>query len=152
LVRSRIFGAPAKLGDCFVKSKISTINFFTASESLAQVLADVKHRTANGTLPDTLISPSDQAKLVAFLESIEFTTAPIAAGPPTPPNLNLVLLGTGLRLSWLTNASDYTLTSNTNLKSGNWAIVTPPPVIQGSNYVVTNSISSAAMYYRLRKP
>jgi hypothetical protein len=32
LVRSQIFAAPAKLGNRFVKSKISTINFFTASE------------------------------------------------------------------------------------------------------------------------
>jgi YVTN family beta-propeller protein len=42
-----------------------------ACETLACVLSNVKHRTANGTLPDRLASSSDRAKVVAFLKSID---------------------------------------------------------------------------------
>jgi YVTN family beta-propeller protein len=47
-----------------------------AAETLATVVADVKHRTANGTLPDLLVNPADQALLVKFLESIDGKTVP----------------------------------------------------------------------------
>jgi hypothetical protein len=47
-----------------------------AAESLAQVLADTKHRTDNGRLPDVLASPADQALVVKFLESIDVSTVP----------------------------------------------------------------------------
>jgi YVTN family beta-propeller protein len=47
-----------------------------AAESLAAVVADVKHRTDNGRLPDVLANASAQAKVVSFLESIDTTTAP----------------------------------------------------------------------------
>ncbi|HTD85734.1 MAG TPA: hypothetical protein VK850_04090, partial [Candidatus Binatia bacterium] len=38
-----------------------------AAESLALVLADVRHRTANGQLPDMLSNVADRAKVVSFL-------------------------------------------------------------------------------------
>ncbi|MCI0746610.1 MAG: hypothetical protein L0Y58_14515, partial [Verrucomicrobia subdivision 3 bacterium] len=47
-----------------------------AAEALAQVVADMKHRTDNGKLPDVLASPSDQALVVKFLESIDTSTVP----------------------------------------------------------------------------
>jgi YVTN family beta-propeller protein len=47
-----------------------------ASESLASVVADVQHRTANGTLPDVLANAADQALVVKFLESIDVNTVP----------------------------------------------------------------------------
>ena len=42
-----------------------------ACESLACVVGNPKHRTVNGTRPDGLVSPADQEKVVAFLESID---------------------------------------------------------------------------------
>jgi YVTN family beta-propeller protein len=42
-----------------------------ACETLACVLSNVKHRTANGTQPDRLANPQDQARVVAFLRSIQ---------------------------------------------------------------------------------
>ena len=48
-----------------------------AAESLAAVVADVKHRTANGRMADMLAAPADQAKVVAFLESIDVSTPPL---------------------------------------------------------------------------
>ncbi|MBD0281199.1 MAG: hypothetical protein ICV69_03245 [Thermoleophilaceae bacterium] len=41
-----------------------------ACETLACVLSNVRHRTANGTLPDRLTSARDRARVVAFLRSI----------------------------------------------------------------------------------
>ena len=40
----------------------------------ACVVGDVKHRTANGTLPDVLTNPESQALVVKFLESIDAQT------------------------------------------------------------------------------
>jgi len=47
-----------------------------ACETLACVVADVDHRTANGTLPDVLTDPAKRALVVKFLESIDVTTQP----------------------------------------------------------------------------
>ena len=47
-----------------------------ACETLACVLSDARHRTANGTLPDRLADPAAQAQVVAFLRSIAAGTAP----------------------------------------------------------------------------
>jgi len=48
-----------------------------AAESLAAVISDVQHRTANGQMPDQLANPADQALVVKFLESIDFNTVPL---------------------------------------------------------------------------
>jgi cytochrome c peroxidase len=45
-------------------------------ETVACVVADLKHRTANGTLPDHLADPGAQAKVVTFVESIDAQTRP----------------------------------------------------------------------------
>ncbi len=50
-----------------------------AAESLASVLEHVGHRTGNGLYPDILTSATDRAAVVAFLESIAPSTAPLAA-------------------------------------------------------------------------
>ena len=41
-----------------------------ACETLACVVSDVRHRTANGTLPDKLTNPADQARVVSYLRSL----------------------------------------------------------------------------------
>ncbi len=50
-----------------------------ACESLGAVVADVRHRTDNGRLPDTLTNPADRALVVKFLESIDFKTVPFVS-------------------------------------------------------------------------
>ena len=45
-----------------------------ACETLGCVLSDVKHRTANGTLPDRLTTAQQQALVATFIESIDSTT------------------------------------------------------------------------------
>src|SRR5262249_46769068 len=47
-----------------------------ACETLACVVSDVNHRTAKGTLPDHLVDPADQARVVKFLETIDNDTEP----------------------------------------------------------------------------
>ena len=47
-----------------------------ACESLACVVGDKDHRTANGTLPDVLDTAGKRAKVVRFLESIDANTTP----------------------------------------------------------------------------
>jgi YVTN family beta-propeller protein len=48
-----------------------------ACESLACVVGNVKHRTANGRLPDRLASARAQAQLVAWLETVTAATPPV---------------------------------------------------------------------------
>ena len=45
-----------------------------ACETLACVLSNQAHRTAKGAFPDVLANPADQAKVVAFLQSLDADT------------------------------------------------------------------------------
>jgi cytochrome c peroxidase len=47
-----------------------------ACETLACVVGNAKHRTSNGKQPDRLTSARDRARVVAFLKSIDASTAP----------------------------------------------------------------------------
>jgi hypothetical protein len=53
------------------------------------------------------------------------------------------------RLYWSTNYPLYHLEYNTNLVTTNWAASGLTPVVTGTNFVVTNSVFGARMYYRL---
>jgi autotransporter-associated beta strand protein len=57
-----------------------------------------------------------------------------------------------VRLFWATNDQPFSLQSVTNLGATNWVTVLPPPVVQGTNHVVTNTISGAQRFYRLSNP
>jgi YVTN family beta-propeller protein len=48
-----------------------------ACETLACVVGNAKHRTANGTLPDVLAGAREQQLVVAFLKAIGVRTAPV---------------------------------------------------------------------------
>jgi YVTN family beta-propeller protein len=77
-----------------------------AAESLAAVVADVKHRTANGRLPDRLANPADQARVVQFLESIDAATAPVLDVGHKPTYSSPIALNPTDRLIWVVNPSD----------------------------------------------
>lgn len=47
-----------------------------ACETIACVVSDRNHRTANGTLPDLLTDPASRAKVVRYVESIDDETTP----------------------------------------------------------------------------
>jgi cytochrome c peroxidase len=48
-----------------------------ACETLECVVDDVKHRTANGRLPDKLVTPEQRQLVVLFLRSISGFTRPL---------------------------------------------------------------------------
>lgn len=79
-------------------------------ETLACVVGNAQHRTVKGTRPDALSSPTDQAKVVTFLQALDADTAPISnlyvkshdlfldpsapiAGDPVTPGANLSIFG-----------------------------------------------------------
>ena len=79
-------------------------------ETLACVVGNAQHRTAKGTRPDVLSNPADQAKVIAFLQSLDADTNPISnlyvkshdlflepsapiAGDPVKPGANLSVFG-----------------------------------------------------------
>jgi YVTN family beta-propeller protein len=77
-----------------------------AAESLAAAIADVKHRTANGRLPDRLSSPVDQARVVAFVQSIDASTPPVFDPGYRPTYSSPIAISVNDRLIWVVNPSD----------------------------------------------
>lgn len=72
--------------------------------------------------------------------------------PPPPPLLNIQRsANTNVVLSWATNLTGFTLESKTNINTNVWSVVSPAPVVSGTNNVVTNSVGGATQFFRLRK-
>lgn len=57
--------------------------------------------------------------------------------------------GTNVILTWPTNATGLSLHFTTNLLGTNWSANLPAPIVINGQNTVTNSISSARMFYRL---
>jgi uncharacterized repeat protein (TIGR03803 family) len=67
-----------------------------------------------------------------------------------PPQLTVILSAPNVILTWLTNATGFTLQSTTNLVSpAIWTTVSPGPVVVNGQNAVTNPISGTQMFYRL---
>jgi fibronectin-binding autotransporter adhesin len=72
----------------------------------------------------------------------------------TPPQPRLVIQRVppdSVRLLWPTNAVGYSLQSNTNVANTNWSLTLPPPVVAGTNNIVTNTVTNLN-FYRLSAP
>ncbi len=68
----------------------------------------------------------------------------------TPPQLTITSSGANIILSWPGDATGFTLQSTTNLTSvPTWSTASPAPTIVNGQSIVTNSISSSQMFYRL---
>ena len=79
----------------------------------------------------------------------QFSALSVSAGPP--PTLSIAVSGTNAIISWPSSTdSGYALQSTTNLALPNWLSAGASFVV-GTNNVVTNSISSSAQFYRLKK-
>ncbi|MFN3409171.1 MAG: beta strand repeat-containing protein [Limisphaerales bacterium] len=80
------------------------------------------------------------------LTQVSGTLRPVLTIEPLPPE--------SVRLRWPTNNSaGFILQSSTNLAATNWSAATPPtPVITGTNWVVTNTVSGPRKFYRLFRP
>jgi hypothetical protein len=88
-----------------------------------------------------------------------------SAGPNDPANnleissmtiagltLNIQLAGGNAILSWTTNVPGFKLASTLNLgPTAVWSTNLPPPVVVGSQNVVTNPIANTKQFYRLQQ-
>jgi YVTN family beta-propeller protein len=115
-----------------------------AAESLAAVVSDVKHRTDNGTRPDGLSSPSDQAKVVKFLESIDVHTVPFV---PIKISQN----GAYVNLTFdSVSGVSYGIEARTNLVESGTVIQSV--IGNGQSLTVPVLIDSATRFFRLVTP
>jgi len=72
--------------------------------------------------------------------------------PPRPALTIEVASPTSVRLLWPTNSQFFNLQSTTNLATANWSAILGAPGVIGSNYVVTNVMTSPQKSYRLVSP
>ncbi len=115
-----------------------------AAESLAAVVSDVKHRTANGTRPDALGNTNDQAKVVKFLESLDVHTVPFVPIQITKSGSYVILTFDSV------NGVSYGIEARTNLLG-------PATVIgsvsgTGQSLQVPVLIDSTTRFFRLVAP
>jgi hypothetical protein len=79
----------------------------------------------------------------------QFSALSVSAVPP--PVLKIISSGTNAIISWPSSTDPgYVLQSTTNLALPNWLGAGSPSIV-GTNFVVTNSISQSAQFYRLTK-
>jgi fibronectin-binding autotransporter adhesin len=72
---------------------------------------------------------------------------------PPPPTLAIQHVPpASVRLLWATNDPPFNLQTDTNLPATYWAAALPLPVVIGTNYIVTNSITDVQRFYRLSNP
>jgi len=73
--------------------------------------------------------------------------------PAGPPRLYIgPAPGGGWQVWWSAQAADYKLIAAPSLHAPSWTVVSPDPVLQGTNLVVPISASGPARFYRLRNP
>ena len=114
-----------------------------AAESLAQMVGDVKHRTANGAMPDLLTNATDRALLVKFLESLDVTVAPV---------LTLSIMGktNQVEVSWDTvTGTGYALETNAAIGAA-WSPLGASMTGNGSRTNVLVPIDIATKFMRVR--
>jgi hypothetical protein len=70
--------------------------------------------------------------------------------PALPPQLDILLSGANVVISWPTSASGGTLKATPTLTSPTWTNVGTGTVV-GTNYFVTNSAAPSSLFYRLYK-
>jgi YVTN family beta-propeller protein len=113
-----------------------------AAESLAAVIADVKHRTDNGRLPDALTDPADRAALVAFLEAIDVRTVPFVS-------LAIRQQGNQVEISWETIVgAHYALEAKPSLNVA-WSALGPTVIGAGNTASLLVNIDTASKFLRL---
>ena len=92
-------------------------------------------------------SSADGSKLVATTASSGIWTSQTALSP----RLNTTSANTNLTLSWIVPSASFVLQQNSDLSTGNWVILTNPPVLNPANLQneVLISPSSSNSFFRL---
>jgi hypothetical protein len=79
------------------------------------------------------------------VEAIQFYVVP-------PPSLSLSLQGTNVVIAWPVTATGYQLQAASSLADASqWTSLTNAPVALNYQFVITNSVTNQAMFYRLSK-
>jgi YVTN family beta-propeller protein len=112
-----------------------------AAESLAAVVADVRHRTA-GAGADVLSNPNDQALLVKFLQSIDVSTVPFVA-------LSVEQNGNEVILSFDSVAGAHYAVEAAESIAGTWVRLEPPIIGTGQRQEVAVPMSGSIRFLRL---
>jgi hypothetical protein len=113
-----------------------------AAESLAQVVADARHRTDNGTLPDVLVDAAAQAFVVKFLESIDVSTAPFVAIEAHQSGNDIVLAFDSIA------GVKYGVEAKDTLDAP-WSLIITTPVGNGGRLDIPVPIDQAMRFLRL---
>ncbi len=69
----------------------------------------------------------------------------------TPVQLSIARSGSNAVLSWPATATGFTLRSTGNLSAGTWQTNSPPPVLNGAVFTVTEQIGPNNKFYQLIK-
>ncbi len=68
------------------------------------------------------------------------------------PALSLATLpASRVRLAWPTSAAGHVLEATPDLETTNWSTVSNAPIVSGTNFLVTNSLTASNRFYRLRR-
>jgi autotransporter-associated beta strand protein len=139
----------------------SFLNTFNPTNSAATYLGDSGSGTLDGVGSATVsysFHVAANAVFIVTVNGIGDDYGPYAlkvTGGSCQPVLNINKAGTNnVALSWTTAAGGYLLESSNHLGQPTtaWQTVNPPPVVVGTNYVVTNPATGGEQFYRLRKP
>ena len=77
--------------------------------------------------------------------------ATVIATATVPPALKLTRAATNNTVTWPSWAGEYQLQTHTNLSTANWSVATNTPVLNGYDFVVTNSGATSNLFWRLKK-
>lgn len=129
---------------------VNLTNNYTPATNASFTLLSISSGSRSGTF-SKFIYPSSRVSMV--LSNTATAVIAIVTNVITSvgqPILYLAKLSanSGL-LYWSTNFPNYFLEYNTSPATTNWAAFTLTPVVVGTNFVVTNRLSSAQKYYRL---
>jgi hypothetical protein len=68
-----------------------------------------------------------------------------------PHSVTIKPSGGAVRLSWPATGTNFLLEAREDLRAGNWAEVSEPPIVDKDECVVTNEMSGSSAFYRLRR-
>jgi hypothetical protein len=68
-----------------------------------------------------------------------------------PHALNIRQTGNQVSLSWPATGTNFVLEAEADVSGTNWSEVSQPPALHNSECVVTQAVSTANQFYRLRR-
>jgi len=134
----------------------ASLNFISSTGQQFMLInndgADAVTGTFTGLPQNTPLTIGNESFVISYTGGTGNDVVLTRTPTPPRPKLEIEHLPPGsVRLKWPTNFTGYTLQFSTNLSATNWSTATPPPVITGTNRVVTNSTANSPKFYRLKQ-